>query len=440
MPIFYINFILIPPKFVNSNKQIQIGRYGKEINLTVLVYNKYGTLKTNLSKRNKSLNAHGIQESIQIHEMVYGVNVTMACIEITFQLTLDEIEDFTDYTLEACNKKGCNELTVKIKLENRPEPPTNMSVIPFERYLTVSWYSGYNGGFPQTFFIEYKQETNEIWRRSEPVIDNMQARMSNILFNMSPQTRYLIRVLSTNEIGESKKTTVTPIMTLAIHSSVEKSLSFQDIVIVVLVFVNIVIGVGIGLFVRYLKQKIKKRVITAVNVRTSEASNDESANYADTIEDENHQTSSQENENPIIATVNIIGVKNTDIATLSLVNASEAPDNNSNDADNYDGIYEQPYTTLVVQNRGDEENVYLITKQNSNYENETSFENSVSEISCQFLQDISPGEQKLPVYENVVQEKAYLNYIANDIDNDFHRLHIDPQNSKAEYINLVLKQ
>ncbi|XP_052079070.1 uncharacterized protein LOC127717470 [Mytilus californianus] len=431
----------VPPTFVNSNKQIQIGRYGKEINLTVLVYNKYGKLKTNLSKQNKYLNAHEIQEMIRIQAMVYGVNITVACIKITFQLTLDEIEDFTDYTIEACNKKGCNKLTVKIKSENRPEPPTNMSVIPFDRYLTVLWYPGYNGGFPQTFFIEYKQEAKEIWRRSKPVIDNMQARMSNVLFNMSPQTRYLVRVLSTNEIGEIKKTALTPIMTLAIHSSGEKSLSVQGIVIVVLVFVNIIIGVGIGLFVRYFKQKIKKRVMTAVNVRTSEASNVDSANYADITEDENNQTSSQENGSPILSTVNMIGVENRDEATLSSENASVASDNDINDVDNYDGIYEQPYTTLVVQNRADDENVYLITKQNSIYENETTLDNSASEISCEFLHDTSPVEPNLPVYENVVQEKAYLNYIAtcNDIDNDFHRLHIDPQNCKAEDINMVLK-
>ncbi|CAC5418263.1 unnamed protein product [Mytilus coruscus] len=414
--------IVFPPKFVNSNKQIQIGRYGKEINLTVLVYNKYGTLKTNLSKRNKSLNAHEIQESIEIHEMVYDVNVTLACITITFQLTLDEIEDFTDYTIEACNKKGCHQLTVKIKSENKRK--------------------------------------REKWRRSEPVIDNMQTRMSKILFNMSPQTRYLVRVLSTNAIGESKMTAVTPIMTLAIHSSGEKSQSVQGIVIVVMVLVNIVIGAGIGLLVlvNILKLKLYShefclhrsnvslythaficRVITAVNVRTSEASNVDSANYEDITEDENHQTSSLENENPIIATVNIIADENRDKANLSSENGSVASDNNINDVENYDGIYEQPYTTLVVQNRADNEHVYLITKQNSIYENETSLDDSASEMSCEFLQDTSPGEQKLPVYENVVEEKAYMNFIVNDIDNDFNHLHIDPQNNKAEYINLVLK-
>ncbi|CAG2226571.1 unnamed protein product [Mytilus edulis] len=376
----------VPPKFVNSNKQIQFGRYGKETNLTVLVYNKYGTLKTNLLQRNKTLNIHGLQRSINIHEMVQDVNITVACIQIIFQLTLNRKEDCTDYTIEACNKKGCNELMVKIKWGNQPEPPTNMSVVPFERYLTVFWYRGYNGGFPQTFFIEYRRDIKKVWRRSEPVFDNMQARMSNTLFNLSPQTRYLVRILSTNAIGESKKTAVSFIMTLATNSTVEKTPPVQGIVIVVLVLVNIVIGLGIGVFVRkLLKQKTNKRMITAANVRASKASNDDSIVYEEILEDENHQTPSQENENPILSTVNTI----------------VASDNNIEDVDNDDGIYAQPYKSLVVQYCADDEKVNLITEQNSIYENDNSLGNSADEVSPGFLQDTSPEDQKLPVYENV---------------------------------------
>ncbi|XP_076107481.1 cell adhesion molecule DSCAM-like [Mytilus galloprovincialis] len=394
----------VPPSFVNSNKQIQFGRYGKEMNLTVLVYNKYGTLKTNLLQRNKTLNVNELQKSIDIHEMVHDVNITVACIKIIFQLTLNKIEDCTDYTIEACNKKGCNELMVKIKRGNRPEPPTNMSVIPFERYLTVLWNRGYNGGFPQTFFIEYRQETMEKWRQSDPVIDSMQARMSNILFNLSPQTRYLVRVLSTNVIGESKKTDNTLIITLAINPSGERSQSVQGIVIVVLVLGNIVIGLGIGIFVRFLQQKTKKRMITAANVRASEASNDDSIIYEDIIEDENHQTSSQENENPIVSIVNTIGAEKRYKDTVSSENALVmlvASTNNIEDMDNCDKIYAQPYKSLMVQYRDDDENVNLITKQNSIYENENSLDNSASDISYdEILQDTNSGDEQLRINEN----------------------------------------
>ncbi|CAC5394317.1 unnamed protein product [Mytilus coruscus] len=235
----------VPPVFLNANDPIQFGRYGQKMNVSVLLYNKFGTIQTDILKLNESLNIYGRQETIRTHDMFHDVNVRVSGIKITFQLTLDKIEDFRDYTIKACNEKGCNKLTVKIRSSYRPEPPTNVSVAPFEGYLAVSWrpvckfyYKAdrpepptnvsviplerhlavlwcpeYNGGEPQTFFIEYQQEADEMWRCSGPIIDNMQVRMSNLLYNMTPNTRYCVRLLSRNAIGESNKTAVTPVMT-----------------------------------------------------------------------------------------------------------------------------------------------------------------------------------------------------------------------------------
>ncbi|CAC5426783.1 unnamed protein product [Mytilus coruscus] len=104
----------VPPIFVNANKPIQFGRYGQKMNLTVLLYNKYGTIQTTISKLFKPLNTETRQETIKTQDISHDVNVTVSGIKITFQLTLDKIEDFTDYTIQACNEMGCNELTVKI--------------------------------------------------------------------------------------------------------------------------------------------------------------------------------------------------------------------------------------------------------------------------------------------------------------------------------------
>lgn len=82
-----------------------------------------------------------------------------------------------------------------------------MSVISHGRYLAVSWYSGYNGGFQQTFFVENKSEDEE-WKRSEPVFDKMEKKMSKIMNGIIPNNRHYVRVLSKNDIGESKRTKV----------------------------------------------------------------------------------------------------------------------------------------------------------------------------------------------------------------------------------------
>ncbi|XP_076088491.1 nephrin-like [Mytilus galloprovincialis] len=198
----------VPPIFVNANKPIQIGCYGQKLNLTVLLYNKYGTMETTISNPNKPLYTDIYQQMIQTQDIFHDVNVTVSGVKITFQLTLNKAEDFTDYTIKACNEIGCNKLTVEITSENRPETPTNVSVIPFEKHIAVSWCPGYNGGFPQTFFVEYKAEDEEVWIRSGPVTGNFEIRMSEIMYDIIPNTRYYVRVLSKNKIGESNTTTV----------------------------------------------------------------------------------------------------------------------------------------------------------------------------------------------------------------------------------------
>ncbi|VDI77322.1 Hypothetical predicted protein, partial [Mytilus galloprovincialis] len=147
-----------PPIFVSANRPIQYGRFGEKTNLRVHLYTTYGTIQTNISKRNEILKIHGRQKRILTHDMFHGVYVTVFGIKITFQLKLANIEDFTDYTIKACNNKGCNVFTVKVTSHCRPEPPSYVSVIPYARYIEVMWNPGFDGGYKQTCFVEYQQE------------------------------------------------------------------------------------------------------------------------------------------------------------------------------------------------------------------------------------------------------------------------------------------
>lgn len=65
-----------------------------------------------------------------------------------------------------------------------------------------------------------------------------------------------------------------------------------------------------------------------------------------------------ENDIPIISMVNIVGVGNGDTVSLFSDHASASSDDNTNTLENDDDGYEKPYTTLVVQNRVDDENGY----------------------------------------------------------------------------------
>ncbi|CAC5383236.1 unnamed protein product [Mytilus coruscus] len=111
----------VPPIFVNSNNEVQNGRFGQKINLTVILYNKFGRIQAYISKLNESLNIHANQQRIIIRELFHNVNITVSGIQVTFQIILDTNDDFTNYTIKACNMEGCNEFIVQIMLTDYEE-------------------------------------------------------------------------------------------------------------------------------------------------------------------------------------------------------------------------------------------------------------------------------------------------------------------------------
>ncbi|CAG2226573.1 IGSF9B [Mytilus edulis] len=139
--------------------------------------------------------------------------------QVRLSKILNNLNPKTRYQVRVFSKNEIGDsnqtaVTSVMTLAERPESPTNVSVIPYNRHLEVSWCPEFNGGYPQTFFIEYQQVTGEKWTRAGPIIDNLQTRMSNPLYNMTPNTQYLVRMFSRNEIGESNQTTVVAAMTL----------------------------------------------------------------------------------------------------------------------------------------------------------------------------------------------------------------------------------
>ncbi|XP_063418428.1 uncharacterized protein LOC134701226 [Mytilus trossulus] len=115
----------VPPIFVSSNNEVQDGRYGQKINLTVILYNKFGRIQTYISKLNESLNISANQQLILTHELSHNVNITVSGIKVTFQMILDKDDDFTNYTIKACNEEGCNEFIVEIILSGHKKSECN---------------------------------------------------------------------------------------------------------------------------------------------------------------------------------------------------------------------------------------------------------------------------------------------------------------------------
>ncbi|CAC5424851.1 unnamed protein product [Mytilus coruscus] len=227
-------------------------------------------------------------------------------------------------------------------------------------------------------------------------------------------------------------------------SSEEKALSSERIINIALLIVILVLVAGIGIYVRYIKQRHGKRVITAINIRTAERNADENQHYAEIIEEDSILTPPQGNNTQIISETDRIVAENSNTTALSDEHSSASSNTDMDASENLDDGYEKPYTTLVAYNGGEDEHVYRKTKQNWTYENLTSFENATFGHSVEFKeQEFSLGETKPNVYANEGQESANMHYGENyskETDDDFQRSNVYKQMETTEYINLSLKQ
>lgn len=133
-------------------------------------------------------------------------------------------------------------------------------------------------------------------------------------------------------------------------------------------------------------------------------------------------------------------VENRDTTLVSADQSSASSDNDNSLSEHLDDGYEYPYTTLLVNNRTEDEHVYLRTRNSATLRN-AAFERS-SELT---EEDVLPDGTKTHYCPNQRQANLNLNSDWNDsqeTDNKHDKCDqtfVHPKN-KAVYINLLLKQ
>ncbi|CAC5405148.1 unnamed protein product [Mytilus coruscus] len=173
------------------------------------------------------------------------------------------------------------------------------------------------------------------------------------------------------------------------YSLEEKVLSSQGLAIIVLVMIIVILVAGMGIYIQ--------------------------------------------NDNPMISMVERTVVENGDTALVPAEQSSTSSNYENSESEHLDDGYEYPYTTLVVNNRTEEEHVYLNTR------NSIAFENAACGRSFELLEQ---DETKTHCYANQGQANVNINDDGNnskETDNNSDRTLVHQKN-KAEYINLLLKQ
>lgn len=110
-----IIILLAPPIFLATNRRVQFGQYGRDLNITVVLYSKLDIIQLNVSKLNKTLKPNITMSRFHTPDLFRGLDVRVSEITVVFSLGLATKEDFVNYTIDACNREGCNAYYVYLK-------------------------------------------------------------------------------------------------------------------------------------------------------------------------------------------------------------------------------------------------------------------------------------------------------------------------------------
>ncbi|CAC5368450.1 unnamed protein product [Mytilus coruscus] len=135
----------------------------------------------------------------------------------------------------------------------------------------------------------------------------------------------------------------------------------------------------------------------------------------------------------LVTEVQHLAITNNDDNTSK----SASSDNDSNTLENLNDGYEHPYTTLMINNRTEDEHVYLPSRKNASNEHSTVFENAACKLSFALTELNSTHDiTKTHCCQNEVHE----NENSNDLKDSISRSNVFSQTNIPEYINLSLKQ
>ncbi|XP_041372788.1 deleted in malignant brain tumors 1 protein-like [Gigantopelta aegis] len=172
-----------------------------------------------------------------------SVNATDVSAVGYFTLNNVQMEDFGIYQVIVSNGAPRTELLISFTLTAAGPPNIPSDITTWSRDSTsvaVSWIEAFNGGFPQTFLVQYRPNTTSEWSNFTRQVPErgFHANHTAVLSDLQPGTSYLVRVLASNMDGHKDFSPMLNITTGGVTA--KKHSSFK------VVLHGILIGVSAG--------------------------------------------------------------------------------------------------------------------------------------------------------------------------------------------------
>ncbi|CAC5421288.1 unnamed protein product [Mytilus coruscus] len=192
------------PYFVTTNKAKQYGILKQETNVSVDIVSFTKDVDAALFTDEMFLSSYIKIVQMRVIDTVYAKDVFVQGIRLTFTIHIQSDDDFRSYTVVVNNTQGPANYTINLSSASRPEPPFSLHCLPRENEIAVSWKPGFNGGYKQHFFVEYRSRQEHSWKILNA--SDYQSNTTTVVTNLAPGTKYFIRIFSKNKINSSDHT------------------------------------------------------------------------------------------------------------------------------------------------------------------------------------------------------------------------------------------
>ncbi|XP_070551102.1 fibroblast growth factor receptor 1-like [Ptychodera flava] len=193
------------------------------------------------------------------------------------KLYIEDVDnsDYGRYYCRGKNKHGDVEIVIIVSRKSIPDAATNIEINMQAGVANVNWIAGYNGGDDQKFYVEYVKLPEGVKKTTELINDNELGEISVNISSLVDGSRYNMTVVSKNDIGENRSSTLT-LMVEASNNGTSIAVKDSDTLLIILSSCAVVvIGVIVAVAVVYVIRRRNKANLR--NVKSSHSY--ESINY-----------------------------------------------------------------------------------------------------------------------------------------------------------------
>ncbi|XP_052804306.1 uncharacterized protein LOC128234237 [Mya arenaria] len=141
-----------------------------------------------------------------VDAVFYGQQVNLSGNVLQVTISALEEKDFGIYKIQITNDINTANLSIDIKAQSKPSPPTDLDWTTSDKTVHFEWEKGFNGGYEQTFVLNTSLSSDGSWmyittiKESESKYIEDDGKFHVSLTNLEPGV-YSARIVSFNHIG-----------------------------------------------------------------------------------------------------------------------------------------------------------------------------------------------------------------------------------------------